>query len=86
MVARRAEELGAVGLKPPTFHSNRLRHIPDGQMYATISNGVRNMPAYRYSMVVDDRWAIVMYVRALQLSRAAPVVQDPSKSDKERSR
>ena len=70
MVARRAEDLGAVALKPPTFHNDRLRQIPDGQLFATISNGVRNMPAYYFSIPVDDRWAIVAYVRALQLTQA----------------
>ncbi|WP_394847571.1 cytochrome c [Pendulispora brunnea] len=57
-------------LKPPSFHQDRLRHAPDGQIFATISNGVRNMPAYAPQIPVDDRWAIVSYVRALQLSQA----------------
>ena len=57
-------------LGPPTFHQDRIRHMPDGQLYATISNGIRNMPAYGISIPVTDRWAIVAYVRALQLSQA----------------
>jgi hypothetical protein len=57
-------------LAPPTFHQDRIRHIPDGQMFATISHGIRNMPAYGISIPVVDRWAIVSYVRALQLSQA----------------
>jgi len=70
MVSRRAGALGATGLVAPSFHDDRLRHIPDGQLFATISNGVRNMPAYAFNIPVDDRWAIVQYVRALQLSQA----------------
>jgi mono/diheme cytochrome c family protein len=70
MVSRRAAALGASGLIVPTFHDDRLRHIPDGQLFATITNGVRNMPAYAHNLPVDDRWAIVQYVRALQLSQA----------------
>jgi mono/diheme cytochrome c family protein len=70
MVSRRAAALGASGLMAPSFHDDRLRHIPDGQLYATITNGVRNMPAYAHNLPVDDRWAIVQYVRALQLSQA----------------
>lgn len=70
MVSRRAGALGASGLVAPSFHDDRLRHIPDGQLYATITNGVRNMPAYAHNIPVDDRWAIVHYVRALQLSQA----------------
>jgi mono/diheme cytochrome c family protein len=56
--------------QPPTFHDDRVRHMPDGQLFATISRGVRNMPAYNYSIPVHDRWAIVSYVRALELSQA----------------
>jgi mono/diheme cytochrome c family protein len=70
MVSRRAAALGASGLIAPSFHDDRLRHIPDGQLFATITNGVRNMPAYAHNLPVDDRWAIVQYVRALQLSQA----------------
>lgn len=69
IVGQRAQSLGAAALKPPTFHDDRLRHIPDGQLYATITNGIRNMPAYGHSIPVEDRWAIVGYVRALQLSQ-----------------
>jgi mono/diheme cytochrome c family protein len=57
-------------LAPPSFHQDRIRHMPDGQMFATISNGIRNMPAYGIAVPVEDRWAIVSYVRALQLSQA----------------
>jgi mono/diheme cytochrome c family protein len=54
---------------PPSLHDDRIRHMPDGQLFATISRGVRNMPAYNYSIPVNDRWAIVSYVRALELSQ-----------------
>ena len=67
-VSRRVAQLGVGAMVPPTFHDDRLRRIPDGQLFATISNGIRNMPAYSQSIPVDDRWAIVSYVRALQLS------------------
>jgi mono/diheme cytochrome c family protein len=70
MLSESGIDPGAGVLQPPTFHSDALRHIPDGQLYATITNGVRNMPAYRQSIPQDDRWAIVTYVRALQVSQA----------------
>jgi len=70
MVSRRAQALGASGLVASSLHDDRLRHIPDGQLFATITNGVRNMPGYAHNIPVDDRWAIVLYVRALQLSQA----------------
>jgi mono/diheme cytochrome c family protein len=58
-------------IRPPTFHDDRLRTVPDGQIFATISNGIRNMPAYNAQIPVRDRWAIVAYVRALQLARSS---------------
>jgi hypothetical protein len=58
-------------IRPPTYHSEPVRRMPDGQMFATISNGVRAMPMYRQSIPTRDRWAIVSYVRALQLSQEA---------------
>lgn len=65
-------EVSGVGtIRPPTFHDDRLRTAPDGQIYATIRNGIRNMPAYRQSVPVQDRWAIVAYVRALQIDQGA---------------
>ena len=56
--------------QPPSLHEERIRHMPDGQLFTSISRGVRNMPAYNYSNPVNDRWAIVSYVRALELSQA----------------
>lgn len=55
-------------ITPPTFHDDTIREMPDGQLFATISNGIRNMPAYAAQIPVADRWAIVGYVRALQLT------------------
>lgn len=57
-------------LAPPTFHQERIRKMPDGQLFATISNGIRNMPAYAQQIPESDRWSIVAYVRALQISQA----------------
>jgi mono/diheme cytochrome c family protein len=69
MVTQRAEAIG-----PPfaaaNLHDDRIRHLPDGQIFATISNGIRTMPAYRAQVPIADRWAIVAYLRALQLSQA----------------
>lgn len=54
---------------PPSFHQDRIRQMPDGQLFATITRGVRTMPSYGAIIPVNDRWAIVSYVRALQLSQ-----------------
>lgn len=56
--------------QPPSLHEGRIKTMPDGQLFATISNGIRNMPPYQHSIPAADRWAIVSYVRALQLSEA----------------
>jgi hypothetical protein len=70
MVVQRAESIGTV-LAAANLHDDRLRHAPDGQLYATITNGIRTMPSYRAQIPLADRWAIVAYVRALQISQAA---------------
>ncbi len=55
--------------QPPTLHQDRIRTMPDGQLFQVITYGYNNMPAY-VQVPADDRWAIVAYVRALQLSQA----------------
>lgn len=61
---------GQYGYVPaPTFHQDRLREAPDGEIYSAIYNGVRNMPSYAHQVPVEDRWAIVAYIRALQASQ-----------------
>jgi mono/diheme cytochrome c family protein len=74
MVARRAASLAEGTWVPPSnLTEERLRVMPVGEIYNTITNGVRNMPAYGAQISADDRWAIVLYVRALERSRAATV-------------
>ncbi|MEO0326607.1 MAG: cytochrome c, partial [Myxococcota bacterium] len=60
----------------PSLHDDRIRSMPDGQLYATITNGIRAMPGYSHSVPQDDRWAIVTYVRALQLSQLSLQAQN----------
>jgi mono/diheme cytochrome c family protein len=54
-------------LPPPDFHQDKYREYPDGQIYDVITNGFRNMPDYKHQIPVNDRWAIVAYVRKLQM-------------------
>ena len=78
MVAKRADELLEGTWTPPTsFHTDLIRQRPDGHLFNTISNGIRNMPAYGPQISVEDRWAIVAYVRALQRSQNATVDDVP---------
>ena len=66
-------------LQPPSLHDERIVQMPEGQLYDAIINGVRgNMPSYAYAIPVEDRLAIVAYIRALQLSRNATLDQVPS--------
>src|SRR5580693_868392 len=67
------------GMKhPPTFHDNRLRQSPNGYFYDVITNGFGAMYGYSAQIPPPDRWAIVAYVRALQLSRNAKASELPS--------
>jgi outer membrane protein OmpA-like peptidoglycan-associated protein len=68
MVSQRAQALG-VAFQAANLADATFLHMPDGRLYATIANGVRTMPAYRAQMPVQDRWAVVAYVRALQISQ-----------------
>jgi mono/diheme cytochrome c family protein len=60
---------------PPTYHSERLRDAPDSHFFQVITHGYGVMYPYADRVSVHDRWAIVAYIRALQLSRHAPVHQ-----------
>jgi mono/diheme cytochrome c family protein len=64
-------------LPPPTFHSDSLRAYPDGRIFDVITNGIRNMSSYAAQIPVEDRWAIIAYVRALQRSQHATIDDVP---------
>jgi len=66
------------GMKhPPSYHDARLRQVPNGYIYDVITNGFGGMLSYSAQIPPADRWAIIAYVRALQLSRNAPVSELP---------
>jgi mono/diheme cytochrome c family protein len=72
IVGKRAERLQEGTWTPPSsLHTDLVRGREAGHLYNTIANGIRNMPAYGAQIPVDDRWAIVAYVRALQRSQFA---------------
>jgi mono/diheme cytochrome c family protein len=67
------------GLKqPPSFHMDRLREIPAGHFFDVITNGLGAMQDYSAQIVPQDRWAIVAYIRALQLSQNATLDDVPA--------
>lgn len=77
-VAARAERLEeGTWTPPPTYHSDLIRERPAGHLFNTITNGIRSMPGYGGQIPVNDRWAIVAYVRALQRSRHAELDDVP---------
>lgn len=61
-----------------SMHIDRLRTAPVGYFYDVITNGFGVMPDYRGQIPVADRWKIVAYVRALQLSRTATATDVPA--------
>jgi len=63
--------------KPPSFHDQRLRKAPLGYFYDVITNGFGIMPDYASQIAPQDRWNIVAYVRALQLSQNATQADVP---------
>jgi len=56
-----------------SYHTDRLRGDADGDLFNTITNGKGQMLGYGYNITIDDRWRIVMYIRALQRSQNAAV-------------
>jgi Cytochrome C oxidase, cbb3-type, subunit III len=67
------------GMKhPPSYHDDRLRNSPNGYYFDVITNGFGSMLGYSAQIPPRDRWAIVAYVRALQLSRNAKVSDLPA--------
>lgn len=66
------------GMKhPPSFQDPRLRQVPNGYIYDVATNGFGAMLSYSAQIPPADRWAIIAYVRALQLSRNAPASELP---------
>ena len=55
--------------QPPSYHIDRLRGMPPGYFFDVITNGFGQMSSYAAQVPPSDRWAIVAYIRALQLSR-----------------
>jgi mono/diheme cytochrome c family protein len=63
--------------RPPTFHQDRLRDSPPGHFFDVITNGFGAMPDYAAQVRAEDRWAIIAYVKALQLAQHATVAEVP---------
>lgn len=64
--------------QPPSYYSERLINAPVGHYFDVITNGFGAMPSYASRVQSDDRWRIVAYIRALQLSESASVNDVPA--------
>ena len=58
--------------RPPSYHTDQLRQAPVGHFFDVITNGWGAMAPYASMIPVTDRWAIIAYIRALQLSQNPP--------------
>ena len=58
--------------RPPSFHTEQLRQAPDGYFFDVITNGKGDMYAYGPQVEPADRWAIIAYIRVLQMSQHTP--------------
>jgi len=64
--------------KPPDLHL--YRDVPDGYLYQVISKGFGLMPSYAAELTPEERWGVVGYLRALQLSQHASAAQVPAET------
>jgi mono/diheme cytochrome c family protein len=64
--------------RPPSYHTERLRNAPLGYFFDVITNGFGAMPDYAAQISARDRWSIVAYIRALQLSQNASASDVPA--------
>lgn len=79
LVALRAKDLQEANWVPPaSLHDPLVRARSVGQLFDTVRNGVRTMPAYARQMPREDSWAIVAFVRALQRSQHASLADVPA--------
>src|SRR5262249_15614701 len=69
--------------RPPSYHIERLRSVPVGYIFDVITNGYGSMPEYKQQVPPRDRWAIVAYMRALELSQHYLVKELPEELRKE---
>jgi cytochrome c553 len=63
--------------QPPSFHDQRLRDAPEGHFFYVLTHGYGIMYPYADRITPEDRWAIIAYIRALQLSRNSSINDVP---------
>ena len=68
----------ATNWQPSNLLEDRITQFTDGEIFTIITNGRRTMPAYKYQVAVDDRWAIISYVRVLQRAANSKIDDVPA--------
>lgn len=66
----------------PTYHDDRLRQIAEGEIFNTITHGKGNMLSYADKLLPEERWAVILYVRALQRAQTGSVADVPDDQKK----
>ena len=67
----------------PTYHDDRLRDMPEGEIYNTVANGIRLMGGYADKLSTEERWAVIAYMRVLQRAQNASVEDVPQANRKD---
>lgn len=67
----------------PTYHAARLRDMANGEIFNTITHGKNLMGAYGDKLFPEDRWAVILYVRALQRAQNGSVEDVPAGARKD---
>lgn len=65
-------------LATPSYHDDRIRQMPEGEIFNTITHGKNTMMSYADKLSPDDRWAVIAYVRALQRAHNARLGDVPA--------
>ncbi len=65
-------------MRPPSFHEARLKAVPVSHFFNVITQGIGMMSGYAAQVPVEDRWRIIAYVRALQLSQDGKLSDVPA--------
>ena len=82
-IHQRAVEVGAAltgWVQPSNLNDQVRRERPNGHLYNTVNNGIRKMGGYGTQLTPDERWAVVAYVRAVQLANGTPASMLPKDS------
>jgi mono/diheme cytochrome c family protein len=61
-----------------SYHDDRLRHMAEGEIFNTITNGKNTMMSYADKLSPDERWAVIAYLRALQRARLGTLADVPA--------